>query len=297
MFKKILIATDFSKASKAALYAGLGLAKKCLANVLAVHSLTPFELSFASPQPLALQGTEWRASAQKEFQEFFPESLYPNSRKEIVIGRSPAEEILKIARVEQCNLIVIGTHGYGFVARTLLGSVAQRVVRDSEIPVMVVRDVEHSQNKYQGYERILVPTDFSDTSLKALDLGTRFANFLKADLDLIHVVDWPAITLLSTVYPGYPLFSVKDTQPDNTRVEKTLNELLVRKELIGNIRTSSLIGDPADEILLYAKKEKMDFIVMGTHGKKGLERVLLGSTTSAVIAKSTIPVLTISDPS
>lgn len=297
MFKKILIATDFSKSSNAALYSGLGLAKKCLAKVLAVHSVSPLEIHYDSPQPLAMLGTEWRKVVEKQFQDFFPDSLYPNSGKEILVGRSAAEEILNAARMEQCDLIVIGSHGHGVVGRTLLGSVAQRVTRNSEIPVLVVKDAEHTPKKYQGYERILVPTDFSDTSLKALDLGVRFSNFLKADLHFIHVVDWPAVTLLSTVSPGYPFFQVKESRPDEQRLDKTLKEMLVDKDLIGNSTTAIRVGDPADEILLYAKKENIDFIVMGTHGRKGLDRVLLGSTTSALIAKSWIPVLTISDPS
>ncbi len=296
MFKKIMIATDFSKSSNAALYSGLGLAKKCLAKVLAVHSVTPFEIHFDSPQPLAMAGTEWQNIVEQQFEDFFPTSLYPNSSKEILVGRSAAEEILKAARTENCDLIVIGSHGHGVLGRTLLGSVAQRVTRNSEIPVMVVKDAEHSPKKYQGYERIMVPTDFSDTSLKALDLGVRFSNFLKADLHLMHVVDWPAITLLSTVSPGYPFFQVIEPQPDEQRMDKTLKEMLLKKDLIGNSATAIRVGDPADEILLYAKKENIDFIVMGTHGRKGLERVLLGSTTSAVIAKSEIPILTISVP-
>ncbi|HEY4492912.1 MAG TPA: universal stress protein [Acidobacteriota bacterium] len=296
MFKRILIATDFSRASRAALYAGLGVARKCLANVLAVHCATPLEILLESPQPAPLQGAQLQKILGRQFEDFFPESLYANSTKKILVGRSPAEEIVKAARAGQCDLIVVGSHGHGGVGRTLIGSVAQRVTRDSEIPVMVVRDVEHSHKKYEGYRRILVPTDFSETSMKALDLGVRFSNFLQADLHLIHVVDWPTITLISTVYPGYPFFQVKDPEPDKLRMEKTLDELLLKKELVGKSTTATLIGDPADEILRYAEKENIDFIVMGTHGRKGLERVLMGSTTSAVMAKSEIPVLTISVP-
>jgi nucleotide-binding universal stress UspA family protein len=296
MFKKILIATDFSKASFAALHSGLGLAKKCLAKVLAVHSITPFEIPFNSPQPLTMQGTEWRLEVEKQFEDFFPESLYPNSQKQILVGRSASEEILKCARDEQCDLIVIGSHGHGVVGRTLLGSVAQKVSRNSEIPVMIVKDTEHSTQKYQGFERILVPTDLSDTSMKALDLGIRFSNFLKADLHLLHVIDWPAITLLSTVYPGYPFFQVQEPQPNEPRMKKTLDDLLRDKKLIGNSFTATVVGDPAEQIIAYAKKESIDFIVMGTHGRKGLERVLIGSSTAAVIARSAVPVLTISVP-
>jgi nucleotide-binding universal stress UspA family protein len=293
MFKKILIGTDFSKSSSAALIAGLELAKKCLAKVVVVHVVSALETNYA-PQPLPLQGTEWGSYIEKRFEEFFATSLYPKSQKLILSGHSASGEILKCARTEQCDLIVIGTHGHGAVARALMGSVAQKVTRESEIPVMVVR--EGVSQRHPAYEKILVPTDFSDTSMKALDIAVRFANLSEADLHVIHVVDWPTITLLTTGYPGYPTLQVSQPHPEEWKVDKTLHEMLKRKELVGDIRTKTVIGDPVDEILLYASKEKIDFIVMGTHGRRGLERVLLGSTTSAVIAKSEIPVMTISYP-
>jgi len=291
MFKKILVATDFSKSSTAALTAGLELAEKCIARVLAVHVVFALETNYA-PQPLPLQGTELRSYIEKRFDEFFPASRYPNSQKLILSGHSASAEILECARTEQCDLIVIGTHGRSAVSRALMGSTAQKIARDSEIPVMVIRDGVNRE--HHAYEKILVPTDFSDTSMKALDIAVRFANLFKADLHLIHVVDWPTITLLTTGYPGYPVFHVNQPQPEEWKVDGTLREMLRRKELLGEIRTKTMIGDPVDEILLYASKEKINFIVMGTHGRRGLERVLLGSTTSAVIAKSEIPVMTIS---
>jgi nucleotide-binding universal stress UspA family protein len=297
MFKRILIATDFSKGSLAALRSGLALARKCLAEVIAVHSITPFEIHFDSPQPLAMQESGWEREVEKQFEDFFPQNIYPNSRKEILVGRSAAEEILKTARKKECDLIVIGSHGHGLIARSLLGSVAQSITRNSEIPVLTVRDVEQSTKKYQSDERVLAPTDFSDTSLKALDLAVRFANFLKADLHLMHVVEWPAVALASAMMPGYPIIDVPHAQPEKELIDHAMKEFLFKKDLIGNSKTETRMGDPAHEIGEYAKQESIDYIVMGSHGRKGLERVLLGSVTSSVIARSRTPVLTISDPS
>ncbi|MCI0617728.1 universal stress protein, partial [bacterium] len=78
-------------------------------------------------------------------------------------------------------------------------------------------------------------------------------------------------------------------------VDLSLNNLLQDKDLIGKKFVKSLFGDPVEEIISYAEKENCGFIVLGTHGRKGLERILLGSITAGVISRSKIPIITMSD--
>jgi nucleotide-binding universal stress UspA family protein len=66
------------------------------------------------------------------------------------------------------------------------------------------------------------------------------------------------------------------------------------KDVVGSWKVGTLFGDPAEEIVDYAAKNNCGFIVMGTHGRKGLERTLLGSVTAVVASKSDIPVITVS---
>ncbi|MCI0617152.1 universal stress protein, partial [bacterium] len=74
----------------------------------------------------------------------------------------------------------------------------------------------------------------------------------------------------------------------------TLSKAIKDKDIVGNSKVATLFGDPAEEILNYAAKNNCGFIVMGTHGRKGLERTLLGSVTAVVASKSEIPVITVS---
>ena len=156
---------------------------------------------------------------------------------------------------------------------------------------MVIRDLEHSKEKYQGFSRILTPTDFSEASYKATKLGIEFANFLKADFHYIHVIDLPTVTDLTGLYP-FLLMTIPPIA--GTDVNLTLHKDLAEEHFVGNPKVATLLGDPVREILNYTEEHNIDFIVMGTHGRKGVERLLLGSVTAGVVARSNVPVITVS---
>ena len=155
---------------------------------------------------------------------------------------------------------------------------------------MAVRDVENAESHYQGFSRVLVPTDFSDASQKAIDFGIRFANFLKADFELIHVVDLMAVQDMQETYPAS--FNVA-AEPSKINVDPVLEALTKDKQFVGELTWATRVGHPPVEIVRYAEEKKADFIVMGTHGRKGWERVLMGSVLAGVLARSKIPVISI----
>jgi len=93
------------------------------------------------------------------------------------------------------------------------------------------------------------------------------------------------------MYP-FPETMIPDTVDLN--VDLSLTKAIQDKDVIGNWKVATLFGDPSEEILNYAAKNNCGFIVMGTHGRKGLEKTLLGSVTAVVASKSEIPVITVS---
>src|SRR6185295_7706706 len=100
-------------------------------------------------------------------------------------------------------------------------------------------------------------------SMKALNWSVRYANYLQADLHLLHVADLRSYSDMITMY------SLTETELPNScdlNVDLSLNKMLEDKELIGKKLVKSLFGDPVAEIIFYAEKEKCGFIVMGTHG-------------------------------
>jgi nucleotide-binding universal stress UspA family protein len=290
MFEKILVATDFSDSSRSAWFAAINLAGRCLARIEVVNVYTYMAYVF-SPERYAVPDETWHKRLVDELETRYPTRLYPNSNRRIVNSPSIPDGILDHAKNEGCDLIVVGTHGRKALGRILMGSVTSELIRNSSVPVMVVKNVKSSEEHVQNYQRILVPIDFSDMSMKALDYGIRIANFFQADLHLIHVVDVPTLGSFTTMYP-VPETVISSATDWN--VDLTLAKAIEDKEIVGSTRVSTLFGDPAEEILNYAKKENCGFIVMGTHGRRGFEKVLLGSVTTSVASKSEIPVITVS---
>lgn len=290
MFEKILVATDFSESSRSAWFAGLNLASRCLAKVDVLYVYTYMQYVF-SPDHYAVPDERWFRRLEEEMEKEYSQRLYSKSQRNILSSTSIPDGILEHAKKEACDLIVVGTHGRRALGRILMGSVTQELIRNSPVPVMVVKAIKNPEEHVQNYDRVLIPIDFSDMSMKALDYAIRFANFLKADVHVIHTVDTPAINNLRGMYP-FPETMIPDTAELN--VDLTLNKAMKDKDVVGNWKVATLFGDPAEEILNYAAQNNCGFIVMGTHGRKGFERTLLGSVTAVVASKSEIPVITVS---
>jgi nucleotide-binding universal stress UspA family protein len=291
MFEKILVATDFSESSRSAWFAAINLAARCLARIEVLHVVTYKQYVF-DPVHYGVPDEKWQTRLKEEMETQYASQLYPNSRRTILFSSSVPEAILDFAEREACNLIVVGTHDRKMLGKMLMGSVAQRVVRDSKVKVMVVKASENHDKNIQNYDRILVPTDFSEVSCKSVNWAVRYANFLHADLHLLHVVDLSAYSDLITMYS---LTESEIPKSCELNVDLSLNNMLQDQDLVGKKIVKSLFGDPVEEIISYAENENCGFIVMGTHGRKGLERVLLGSITAGVISRSKIPVITMSD--
>jgi nucleotide-binding universal stress UspA family protein len=136
---------------------------------------------------------------------------------------------------------------------------------------------------------ILVPTDFSDSALLALEHGIYLANKFDGELHVLHVAELPTITL-----PDFPsdLFEVAETI-GMTRLGELLEQQHVPLPPVKREVKAGTPSDPAaDAIIDYAAAHDIDFIVMGTHGRRGVRRLLLGSVTEEVIRRSPCPVLT-----
>jgi universal stress protein A len=145
--------------------------------------------------------------------------------------------------------------------------------------------------------RVLVPIDFSPSSRAALEYGTFLAGKLGAELIVLHVWEPPGYVGPDTL----ALLPVAAGQPgwDQTRAEVMREvELFLGKASVRptDLRVRVEAGEPSDAILLAAKDGGADLIVMGTHGRTGLSRLLIGSVAEAVLRRAACPVLTIRVP-
>ena len=136
--------------------------------------------------------------------------------------------------------------------------------------------------------RILVPVDFSAGSEAALDMATSLARDNGAGLILVHVEVIP----LSAAGGEY-LYAVPE--PPTEELLAKLNAVVVPDSHIP-VERRLLAGDPADAIIRLAQTEAADLIVMGTHGRRGLARLLMGSVAEAIVRAAPCPVLTVKQP-
>jgi len=147
VLKKILVATDFSEAAGAALSYGRALARAFGARLHVVHVVDDMYLrlggdAYAAVLPELQQDVE--QSAREQLEALVVDNDPTPLPTDLIIREgAPAQEIVKYAKDTDIDLIVVGTHGRGAVAKLLMGSVAERVVRTASCPVLTVRHPEH----------------------------------------------------------------------------------------------------------------------------------------------------------
>jgi len=141
------------------------------------------------------------------------------------------------------------------------------------------------------FDRVLIPTDGSDPASSAVEMALGLAETHGATLHILFIVDQP--TSVSGMGEG---FSGLDDLLDALEEKgHETTEAVVEQAKDRGIETTTAVrrGNPHDDILAYANDHAIDVIVMGTHGRTGVKRALLGSVTEDVVRHSDIPVLTV----
>ncbi len=141
------------------------------------------------------------------------------------------------------------------------------------------------------FKDILFPIDFSESSKKILPYVLTLSKTFGSTVHLLYVVrDLKYLTSFHVPHPSLTLIENEIAESSQKMMEKVCEE-----ELQGCPRfiKKILIGDPAHEIIQYAQDEEIDLIIMGSHGRKGLEKALFGSVAEKVVKNSPVPVLTV----
>jgi len=205
----------------------------------------------------------------------------------------PSEEVLAVARAEAADLVVVGTRGKTGLEHVLLGSTAERIIRMAPCPVLTVPAAKQraGERLKATVTRMLVPVDFSDCSLDALEYGALIAQRSKTSLKLFHVLEPVSYGL------DFTLPHMAQRESSKTAITKRLSDFVSALTSLG-LASDFLIsgGLPADSILDAARAQSVDVIVMGTHGRRGLSHALFGSVAESVLRRSSCPVLTVRSP-
>ena len=298
MIKRILFATDFSRWAKRAEDYACSLACSWRAS-LTVLSVAEFPPELNPDYPINQQ---YLADLLKNASSQLVDLKGRAERRGIAVTTRvatgiPSEEVITAARAEDSDLLVVGTRGKTGLAHVLLGSTAERVIRGAPCPVLTVR-MEQTDTEDEGVlsrsvtlERILVPVDFSDCSLDALEYASVVAQQAKASLMLLHVLEPVSYGLDFTLGHSRTREQVRETW--TKRLEELAASLRVRQVPVESQLRGGL---PADSILDSARTLPCDLIVMGTHGRRGISHAFSGSVAEAVLRKALCPVLTVRNP-
>ena len=195
----------------------------------------------------------------------------------------PHESILEYADEHDVDMVAMGTHGRTGLQRVLIGSVTERVVRTSDIPVLTTRAVP---NEHSSYEDVLIPTDGSDAASAAIDHGLTIAERYDATVHALSVVD---VSSLAGSYDVTPI--IEAWKDDCERAVTEVAEAAESRDI--DVSTEVKQSTPYRAIKTYVENKGIDLVAMGTHGRTGLERYLVGSVTTRTVRTSDIPVLTV----
>lgn len=291
---RLLVPLDFSAASFRAYHYARALAE-CFGGELALlHVVPPSMLPEWGYAHLARRDELLKVGARHKLEDFVRAQGPAAGRVKHLLVRAgdPHFQIPEAAREHAADLVVIATHGDSVVPHCLLGNTAEEVVRRAPCPVWVVPgragDDADLLPVLLPLQRILVATDFSAASRKALRYGIALAREFDATLHLVHVV--PTVLPADVSHLGIIL--------QELAVKETARRELARmcaEELPADLRvvTTVLDGNPFLEIDKEALRVRAGLIVVSTHGHTGLRYLLMGCTAQLVVQHASVPVLVV----
>jgi nucleotide-binding universal stress UspA family protein len=194
---------------------------------------------------------------------------------------TPFRVITDYARRHGVDIVAMGTHGRSGLERFLLGSVAEKTIRTAGVPVLAVPP--GAGDPPDGYEDVLVPTDGSEGAAVAVEWGVDLADVYGATVHTVYSVETGRFPS-----PG-------GTEPLHDALEATGQDALSTVRERAREAGVSVVGHlgrgPAARVILaYVEENGIDLVAMGTHGRSGVERYLIGSVTEAVVRNAGVPV-------
>jgi nucleotide-binding universal stress UspA family protein len=279
-YRKILVGVDGSESSLHALRESFKLASNEKSWITVVSVVPPFE------GDLELVGVpDIRTALRQPFEKALGVAKeIANTERALIkaIGEEgePYERIVDLADAENCDLIIMGRKGTRHLEKSLMGSVTARVIGHSQRDVLVVPN-----GSRVGWEKILVATDGSRYSRIAAERAIDFAKSYGGELRVVSVVDVP-----SEFYAEAP----NAVDEMISKAKEYVKDIRLQAEAEG-IKAESFVGegDAYQVITDLAKREAVNVIVMSSHGRTGLKRLLMGSVAEKVIGHTPCPVLVV----
>jgi nucleotide-binding universal stress UspA family protein len=300
MYKRMLVPLDGSELAEVVFTYAKELAGRLDLDLTLFHVCTPEEQELASMHRAYVERAVETIRQQSEAVQQMTQSRGKAIKTvgELAVGH-PANEILRYADENDIDIILMATHGRSGVGRWAMGSVADKVLRVSKVPVWLARAAIPEEVLYDKWpsRTLLVPLDGSESAESVLPHAEALAKQRGAELVevvLIRVCEPPFITV------DYPEATMRLTWEEHVKHIKSAFKTGCERYLQGvakrfsdaglKVRSEVLLGEPADEIISYATKSPFNLIAMSTHGRSGPKRWAYGSVTDKVLHGVTSPI-------
>lgn len=284
----ILVATDGSDGALAGANRGIDLAATVGADVhaLSVVDTSDVDLESIREADDERAAIEAEARAAVEAVATTARDRYPDLEVTTAVEHgTPFRAVHRYVESAGIDAIAMGTKGLTGLDRVVLGSVAENVLRTTDVPVLVVPPgAGETRLTPATTDRVLLPTDGSEGAARAVDWGVGLADALDATVHTVFSADTSRISPTET--PETILSTLEETGRD------ALDDVRERATADGVSVTGTVArGPPTRVVLEYVETNGIDLVVMGTHGRSGVKQRLLGSVTENVVRNADVPVV------
>jgi len=285
---KILVPTDFSDLSMKAIDAAISYASIFNGKISLFHSHIPIT-ELDEPYALGMSNQvyqdyeEIEQSIRERLEEISNEKIDKKFLGDLIVHiGNPAQSIVEES--DGYDLIVMSTHGRTGFSRFLLGSVSEKVLRLSKVPVLVVEN----ESNVDKFKNILVTTDFSENATAAFPHALNIAMKTGGTVDILHIL-------------SLDQFEDKETDPSIKNIRQQRMKLIEKEYFHGlgdRVKSYTIVSEdsPHEAILKFVRGSDYNLIVMATVGKTGIKYMMLGSTTANVVRHVKTAVLSVKPP-
>jgi nucleotide-binding universal stress UspA family protein len=290
--RPIVCGTDFSATATEAVDIAAAMARRLETSLVLIHVDQLLGALTSNPVVLEAAILQRRSDLDDEAQRL--RELGTRVEEKFFCG-SAFDELVTAATKFKAGLVVLGAVGHGLARRLLLGSVAERTAESSPIPTLVVRPGGRLASWIRGEHalKILVGCDFSAASDAALHWVNQLTEIGKFQATVLYS-NWPPDEARRLGYEG-PLPLVANPKEIQKNLERDLKKRIAR--FLPKQKITAVVepgwGTPEGYLFEMASRQKIDLIVVGTHQRQGLGRVLLGSVSRSVLhhAKMSVAVV------
>ena len=291
MWERILIPLDGSDLAELAIPYAEELAGAFNSEVVLVYVSEPAESQYRHIHQLYIE--EIAEQMRNRIKDYCAGMVSP-----IILSGEPAEEITDYAEKNDVSLIIMASHGRSGIMSWATGSVANKVLHATKVPVLLIKAIKPPQRATGRHllNRILLPLDGSEAGEAAVPYIQEFIARLESEVILLGVV--PAGQHVRTVggldhilYPEQHLESLKAEAREY--LDKVYHSLTGMK---GTIGVEIKVGDVAQEIIKFAKETNASLIAISAHGHSGIVKWVFGSIAHKILQASNIPILVVRSP-